>query len=183
VTVARDLRSDPTSHAAALVPVVQDFRKNVQFRDVMPMLADPDALAAALEVTLAWATPLRPQYVACLDARGFILGGALATRLGAGFIAIRKAGKLPGRTIKREFTGEYATDTVEMRADLVPPGARVLIHDDILATGNSVRAAAELIEEAGGQVAGISVLIEKAFLGGRTQVPGREIFSFLRFDS
>ncbi|MBM0230715.1 adenine phosphoribosyltransferase [Micromonospora sp. STR1_7] len=154
------------------IPALAGFRENVKFRDIMPMLANPEALAFTQRQLLDWARPLEPDYVAAVDARGFIFGGALALGLNCGFLAIRKKGKLPGETVGKEFTGEYATDYIEMRTDLFPPGAKILLHDDIVATGNCTRAAAQLIESLGGEVVGICSILEKAFLGGRKKISG-----------
>jgi adenine phosphoribosyltransferase len=154
------------------IPALVDFRKNVAFRDIMPMLANPESLAFTQRQLIDWARPLKPDYVAAVDARGFILGGALALALNCGFLAIRKKGKLPGSTVGVEFTGEYAADYIEMRTDLFPPGAKVILHDDIVATGNCTRAAAQLVEGLGGEVVGICSILEKAFLGGRKNISG-----------
>ncbi|MFI2609231.1 adenine phosphoribosyltransferase [Kitasatospora sp. NPDC018619] len=164
------------------VPVYRDFKSGVAFRDVMPVLASRDSFGAALEGLTEWSAPLAPDFVAGIDARGFILGGALADRLGCGFLAVRKAGKLPGETVGRTFSGEYSTDRIEVRKDLVPPGSRVLVHDDIVATGNSVAAAVEMLEELGATVVGITCLIEKSFLGGRSRVRA-PFFSVYSFDA
>jgi adenine phosphoribosyltransferase len=164
------------------VPVFKDFRAGVAFRDVMPVLANRDSFSSALEDLTEWSTPLTPDYVAGIDARGFILGGALADRLDCGFLAIRKEGKLPGETVSRTFSGEYSTDRIEVRKDLVQPGSRVLIHDDIVATGNSVAAAVEILEELGATVVGITCLIEKSFLKGRSRV-SVPLFSVYSFDA
>ncbi|MFC4506818.1 MULTISPECIES: adenine phosphoribosyltransferase [Streptomyces] len=165
------------------VPVFRDFRSGVAFRDVMPVLADPETFSEALDDIAGWAAPLAPQLVAGIDARGFILGGALAARLNCGFLAVRKEGKLPGATVGRTFSGEYATDRIEVRSDLVAPGTRVLIHDDIVATGHSVRAATEILTELGATVVGITCLVEKAFLGGRSRNSEAPFFAVYSFDS
>jgi adenine phosphoribosyltransferase len=164
-----------------LIPVHRDFKEGIAFRDVMPLLADPSALQHTHAELLSWARPLRPEYVAAVDARGFILGGALALALDCGFIAVRKRGRLPGPTIDGSFVGEYSPDDLELRIDLFPPGARILIHDDIMATGNCTRLTAQLVERAGGEVVGICSVVEKAFLGGRANIeayPYKSVYTF-----
>jgi adenine phosphoribosyltransferase len=164
-----------------LVPSRDDFKPDVAFRDIMPLLADAAALRYARHQLVEWAAPLRPDYVAAVDARGFILGSVLASDLGCGLLTVRKAGKLPGPLASTTFSGEYATDTLQMRTDLLPAGARVLVHDDMLATGNCLRATAELVRNRGGEVVGLCSLIEKAFLDGRSQIVGypfRSVFQY-----
>jgi adenine phosphoribosyltransferase len=175
--------SDRHDTADGRVPASGDYRAGGAFIDVMPVLADPDAFRTVLGDIVRWAAPLRPQYVAGIDAGGFILGGALADRLGCGFLAVRKAGKLPGRTVTRTLAGGYAGSRIELRRDLVPPGSRILVHDDIVSTGTSVSAAAEMLEGLGATVAGITCLVEKAFSGGRPRIARLPFYAVYAFES
>jgi adenine phosphoribosyltransferase len=162
---------------------VPDFpRPGIVFRDVMPLLADPESLRAAVDGLVEYAEPLRPDLVLGAEARGFILGGALACRLGAGFIAARKPGKLPRATISAEYALEYGVDSLELQADAVSPGTRVLVHDDVLATGGTARAKIELVERLGGTVVGAAFLVELAFLHGRQHLAGRDVHALVDYE-
>jgi adenine phosphoribosyltransferase len=162
---------------------VPDFpRPGIVFRDVMPLLADPESLRAAVDGLVEYAEPLRPDLVLGAEARGFILGGALACRLGAGFIAARKPGKLPRATISAEYALEYGVDSLELQADAVSPGTRVLVHDDVLATGGTARAKIELVERLGGTVVGAAFLVELAFLQGRQHLAGRDVHALVEYE-
>jgi adenine phosphoribosyltransferase len=167
---------------SAMVVDYPDFPiPGIVFKDIMPLLGDPGALREARDAIVAWAAPRRPEVVVAVDARGFILGGAVACELGCGFVPLRKAGKLPGETVAVEFSGEYATDTLEVQRDAIRPGTRVLVHDDLMATGNCGRAAAGLVEELGGIVVGLAFLVELTFLGGRERVAGYDVLSLIRY--
>lgn len=162
---------------------IPDFpRPGIVFKDVMPLLADGEALRTAVEQLAGFAEPRRPELVLGAEARGFILGGALAYRLGAGFIAARKPGKLPWSTVSVQYALEYGVDTLELHEDAIPPGTRVLVHDDLLATGGTARAKVELVERLGGTVVGVAFLVELAFLGGRRQLAGHDVFAAITFD-
>jgi adenine phosphoribosyltransferase len=162
---------------------VPDFpRPGIVFRDVMPLLADPESLRAAVDGLVEYAEPLRPDLVLGAEARGFILGGALACRLGAGFIAARKPGKLPRATISAEYALEYGIDSLELQADAVSPGTRVLVHDDVLATGGTARAKIELVERLGGTVVGAAFLVELAFLHGRQHLAGHDVHALVEYE-
>jgi adenine phosphoribosyltransferase len=167
---------------ASYVRDVPDFpRPGIVFKDIMPLLADPVAFREAVE-KLAWfARPLRPDIVLGAESRGFILGGALAYRLGCGFAAARKPGKLPWRTVTVDYALEYGTDALELHDDAIRPGARVLVHDDLLATGGTAAAKIELVEQLGGTVAGVAFLVELGFLEGRARLAGHEVFSVIRY--
>jgi adenine phosphoribosyltransferase len=115
------------------------------------------------------------------EARGFILGGALAARLGCGFAAARKPGKLPGRTVTARYALEYGIDELELHADAFAPGTRVLVHDDVLATGGTASAKIDLVEQLGGQVVGLAFVIELDFLGGRDRLGGHDVHALLRY--
>jgi adenine phosphoribosyltransferase len=162
---------------------VPDFpRPGIVFKDIMPLLADPAALHQAVESLAAYAEPRRPQLVLGAEARGFILGAALAYRLECGFIAARKPGKLPWRTVSAQYALEYGTDSLELQADAFAAGTRVLVHDDVLATGGTARAKVELVERLGGIVVGAAFLVELAFLGGRNQLAGRDVFALVTYE-
>ena len=161
---------------------IPDFpRPGIVFRDIMPLLADPEALREAVEQLAAFAEPRRPDLVLGAEARGFILGGALAYRLGCGFVAARKPGRLPWRTVSVQYALEYGVDTLELHDDAIAPGTRVLVHDDLLATGGTARAKVDLVEQMGGIVAGVAFLVELAFLGGRERLAGHDVFSLVQY--
>jgi adenine phosphoribosyltransferase len=162
---------------------IPDFpRPGIVFKDIMPLLEDPAALREAVEQLAAYAEPRHPDLVLGAEARGFILGGALAYRLGCGFVAARKPGKLPWRTVSVEYALEYGVDTLELHDDAISPGTRVLVHDDLLATGGTAKAKVDLVEQQGGVVVGIAFLVELAFLGGRERLAGRDVFSLVRYE-
>lgn len=159
--------------AKALLRDVPDFpKKGILFRDVTPLLKDPAALKA---VTVALAAPWRGKIdvVAGMESRGFIFGAALAVELGTGFIPVRKSGKLPYKTESVRYGLEYGQDTLEVHVDACQPGERVLICDDLIATGGTAAATAQLVERIGGKVAGFSFVIELAELAGRKRLGGR----------
>jgi adenine phosphoribosyltransferase len=119
--------------------------------------------------------------IACIEARGFILGGAMAARLGAGFVPVRKSGKLPAETVREEYALEYGTDAMEIHRDAISAGERVLVHDDLLATGGTARAACRLVESLGGTVVGVCFLVELSFLKGRDRLQQYDVFSLIDY--
>lgn len=154
---------------------VPDFPEpGILFKDITPLLNDRHALAVAVAGLAAPFRGAGVDHVIGLEARGFIFGAPVALELGAGFVPARKAGKLPSRTIGQAYDLEYGTATVEIHADALHPGSRVLIVDDVLATGGTGRAAVELVRRAGGTVVGFSVLMELAALQGREKLPDVE---------
>jgi adenine phosphoribosyltransferase len=153
------------------------------FRDVTPLFLDPEALDHAIARLSGWAGDLDVDYVVAAEARGFILGGAMATRLGAGFVPARKRGKLPRETTSVEYALEYGIDALEVHADALADGSRVLVHDDLLATGGTAAACCQLVEGAGAEVVGCAFLVELAFLGGRARLEGRDVHSLIVYDS
>lgn len=157
----------------SLLRDVQDFPKpGIVFKDITPILADAAGFAAAVE---AMAAPWRGQAidaVVAIEARGFIVGAPLAQALGIGFVPVRKPGKLPGRTLSQAYALEYGHDSLELHADALPAGARVLLVDDVLATGGTLDAARALVERSGARIVGAAVLIELAALGGRSRWNG-----------
>jgi adenine phosphoribosyltransferase len=172
----------PVETLSALVRAVPDFPEpGIVFRDITPLLADAGALATTVR---AMADPFRAagvELVAGIESRGFLLGAPLAVEIGAGFVPIRKAGRLPGPTLGREYSLEYGVNRLEIHADAVRPGQRVLLVDDVLATGGTARAGVELLEELGGEVAGAVFLIELSALDGRSRLPCHPVVSLLSY--
>jgi len=163
---------------------IPDFPKpGIMFRDITPLLLDPAALDAAVSELAAWARPRDVDLVVAPEARGFILGAAIARELGAGFVPARKPGKLPSEVVSAEYVLEYGVDALEMHADALAHGARVLLHDDLLATGGTARALAQLVEGAGGAIAGCCFLVELTFLGGRKPLSGYDVHALVAYDS
>jgi adenine phosphoribosyltransferase len=161
---------------------VPDFPKQgIVFRDITTLLKDPEALREATESLLARYRHLRIDKVAGIESRGFILGGILAEKLGVGFVPIRKPGKLPAAVARKEYSLEYGTDALEIHRDAIRPGERVLLHDDLLATGGTAKAACLLIEELGGVVVGVAFLIELQFLSGRDALRGYDVYSLVQY--
>ena len=161
---------------------IPDFpKRGIVFKDIMPLLADPEALHDTVERLAEFAEPRKPEVVLGAEARGFILGAALAYRLGCGFVAARKPGKLPWRTISAKYALEYGFDALELHADAIAGGARVLIHDDLLATGGTAKAKIDLVEQLGGTVVGLAFVIELQFLNGREKLGGYEVFSLIKY--
>ena len=161
---------------------VPDFPKpGVVFKDIMPLLADPAALAETVERLAEWSEPRKPDLVLGAEARGYITGGALACRLGCGFVPARKPGKLPWHTVAVKYALEYGFDQLEVHADSIAAGKRVLVHDDVLATGGTAKATAELVEQLGGVVVGLPFIIELAFLDGREKLTEYDVFSLIEY--
>ena len=162
---------------------IPDFpQRGIVFKDIMPLLADAETLHETVEQLAAWAAPREPAVILGAEARGFILGAALAYRLNCGFVAARKPGKLPWRTIGVKYALEYGFDALEMHADAISNGARVLIHDDLLATGGTAKAKTELVEQLGGEVVGLAFVIELEFLKGREKLAGYDVFSLVKYE-
>jgi adenine phosphoribosyltransferase len=176
--------SSPERLLRSLIRDIPDFpRPGIVFKDITPLLADAQALEIAVQGLADLAADLEVDCVLAAEARGFLLGPALALRLGAGFALARKPGKLPHRTIAAEYELEYGTDSLELHADALVHGARVLVHDDLLATGGTARALCELVERSGGTVLGASFLVELLFLGGRERLAPHQAHSLLRYES
>jgi adenine phosphoribosyltransferase len=167
-----------------LIRDVPDFpRAGVVFKDITPLLADADGFAAAIDAMAAPWRGIALDAVFAVESRGFILGAALARALGLGFVPVRKAGKLPARAHSQAYDLEYGSDCLEVHADAVPPGARVLLVDDVLATGGTLAAALALARMQGADVVGAAVLIELGFLGGRARWdPGVLLEAAIVFD-
>jgi len=161
---------------------VPDFpRPGIVFKDIMPLIADAAALKQTIDAVAEWAEPRKPDIILGAEARGYITGGALACRLGCGFVAARKPGKLPWRTVAAKYALEYGFDQLEVHADAISAGQRVLIHDDVLATGGTAKATVELVEQLGGKVVGLPFIIELTFLNGREKLAGYDVFSLLQY--
>lgn len=156
-------------------------QKGVIFRDIMPLLADPESLRETIDTIGDWAEERRPDIVVGGEARGFFIGSAVAYRLGCGFVPARRPGKLPLTTIGEEYALEYGTNALELQADAFRGGSRVLIHDDVLATGGTSKAMAKLVEQLGGKVVGMAFIIELDFLNGREQIADYDVFSLIHY--
>jgi adenine phosphoribosyltransferase len=167
----------------ALIRDIPDFPSaGILFKDITPLLLDHRAVRHAVGALAGWARPREVDFVVAAEARGFILGTALALELDAGFVPARKPGKLPSETVSAEYILEYGVDALEMHADALADGARVLIHDDLLATGGTARALAELVAELGGSVVGFAFLVELGFLEGRRRLEGFDVCALVGYD-
>ena len=156
-------------------------KEGILFHDIMPMLQNAEALHYAVDRLAEFGRGRRADLILGAEARGFILGAAMAYALNIGFATARKPGKLPYKVNRCEYDLEYGTDVLEMHSDAIKPGQRVLIHDDLLATGGTAAAKVRLVEDAGGVVAGLAFLIELTDLGGRDRLEGYEVFSMLQY--
>lgn len=168
--------------ALGLIRDIPDFPKpGIIFKDITPVLQNPEAFAEIIDGMADYALSKKADVVVGVESRGFVLGSPVALKLGKGFVPVRKVGKLPHETIQCEYALEYGTSVVEIHKDAITPGQRVLIVDDLLATGGTAAASVKLVEELGGQVAGIVFLIELAFLNGREKLPGYDVKSFITY--
>jgi adenine phosphoribosyltransferase len=166
------------------IRTVPNFPKEgIMFRDITTLLKDPDAFKRAVTILHDRYGGANIQKVVGIESRGFILGAALAHTLGCGFVPIRKPGKLPAETIRKEYALEYGTDAVEIHTDALKPGERVLLHDDLLATGGTMLAACSLVEQLGASIVGVCFLIELSFLHGREHFSSYDVYSLLSYDS
>lgn len=167
----------------AFIRDIPDFPKpGIVFKDVTPLLLDPRALDEAVARLARLSEPLGVDFVLAAEARGFILGGALARELGTGFVPARRPGKLPHDTVSAEYTLEYGINALEVHADALAGGAKVLVHDDLLATGGTALALCELVERLGGQVVACAFLIELSFLDGRERLAPRPVLALIDYD-
>jgi adenine phosphoribosyltransferase len=163
---------------------IPDFPKpGIVFKDITPLFLDHDALQFAIDELAAYTHSQLIEYVVSAEARGFVLGAAVAAAAGAGFILARKPGKLPREISSVEYQLEYGVDALEVHADAIRDGARVLVHDDLLATGGTAGALCALVEQAGGVVAGCAFVIELAFLEGRKRLAGYDVNTLVVYDS
>lgn len=169
-------------HLKALIRDVPDFPlPGILFRDVTPLLRDPGGLKQVVDAFADRYRGSGVQVVAGIESRGFLFGAPLAVALGVGFVPIRKLGKLPADKISREYALEYGTNALEMHRDAVHPGEKVLLIDDLLATGGTARAAAGLVEEVGGRIVEVAFVIELAFLEGRAALDGYPVHALLEY--
>ena len=161
---------------------VPDFpEQGIVFKDMMPLLADPATLHEAVDLLAEWVEPRKPDLILGAEARGFILGASLAYKLGCGFVAARRPGKLPWKTVSASYALEYGENTLELHADAIANGARVLVHDDVLATGGTAAAICDLAEQLGGEIVGVAFLIELAFLEGRKHLGSYDVHSLITY--
>ena len=178
MTIQAGAGDELTRLITTLVRDVPDYPQvGVVFKDITPLLADGKAFAAVVDALAVTYGPV--DKVAGVEARGFILAAPVACRLGVGFVPIRKKGKLPGATFAQDYDLEYGTATIEVLTDAFAPGERVLVIDDVLATGGTARATADLVQRAGARVAGLAVLLELSFLNGRAKLAGLPVSALL----
>ena len=161
---------------------IPDFPKpGIVFKDITPLLVEGRQFHRAIDMIAENYQNKKIEQVVCVEARGFILGAPLAYRLGAGIVPVRKPGKLPAQTIQTTYELEYGTDTLEIHADAIPAGCRVLVADDLLATGGTVAGVVKLVEQLKGHIVGIAFLIELEFLKGRAKLAGHEVYSLIKY--
>jgi adenine phosphoribosyltransferase len=166
-----------------LIRNVPDFpKKGILFRDITTLLKDPQGLKICANALFDAAKDQKIDKVVGIDSRGFIFGGTLAYMLNCGFVLVRKPGKLPSSTLSQSYTLEYGQDTLEIHKDSINPGERILLHDDLLATGGTARAACDLIEKAGGKIIQVSFIVELAFLHGRDKFSDYTVNSLVSYD-
>jgi adenine phosphoribosyltransferase len=171
-----------TSKLKTIIRDVPDFpKKGIIFKDITPLLADPSAFSEMVKHFAGQFRKAGITKVLGIEARGFLLAAPIAVELGAGLIPVRKKGKLPYKTVAASYALEYGTDTLEMHEDAVKPGEKVLIVDDVLATGGTAGAVCSLVEKLGGEVTGVAMLIELGFLNGRAKLAGRPIYSLIKY--
>lgn len=165
------------------IRVVPDFPKpGISFKDITTLLRDPEALRITVQLMADYFKDHNIEMIVGVESRGFILGAPLAYEMGLGFTLIRKPRKLPGSVLAVEYDLEYGTDSLEIHTDAFAPGTRVLVVDDLLATGGTIWAATELIRKLGGEIAGLAFLIELAYLEGRQKLDDYDIFSVVSYD-
>src|SRR6266516_2128005 len=166
-----------------LIREIPDFpKKGILFYDITTLLKDKLGLATLIDALAEYYLPKKVDLILGMEARGFIFGPALAYRLNAGFVPVRKPGKLPAATAKYDYTLEYGTNTLEMHRDAIEPGQRVIIVDDLLATGGTAQATAKLAESLGADIAGMGFVVELDFLNPREKLPQYDVFSLLHYD-
>jgi adenine phosphoribosyltransferase len=161
---------------------VPDFpTPGIGFKDITPLLLDPEALRQAVDGLATWSAEREPDLILGAEARGFLLGAAIAVQVGCGFVPARRPGKLPPETVSANYVLEYGENSLEVNSHAIREGARVVIHDDVLATGGTVEAIASLVEQLGGQVVGVNFVIELSFLNGRQRLAGHDMFSLITY--
>jgi adenine phosphoribosyltransferase len=165
-----------------MIRVIPDFpQEGIRFKDITTLLKDGKAYKAAIDTMNEYAKSKAIDLIAGPEARGFVVGAPMAYALGVGFVPIRKSGKLPGETVEASYSKEYGKDVLAMHKDAIQPGQRVLICDDLLATGGTIKSTIELVEKLGGIVAGCAFLIELSYLEGRKTIAGYDIFSLVQY--
>ena len=173
------------AHIGSLKSAIRDVpdfpKKGIVFKDITTLLKDPVLFRRTVDLLAVLAGNRPVDKVVAIESRGFILGGVLASRLGAGFVPVRKPGKLPAKTLKASYELEYGTDTLEIHEDALARGERVLIVDDVIATGGTAKAVGDLVDRLGATVSAYLFLVELSFLNGREKLPGREILSLIRY--
>ena len=166
----------------ALVRDIPDFPKpGIGFKDITPLLVDPEALRQSVASLADWSAEREPDLILGAEARGFWLGAAIACKVGCGFVPARRPGKLPPDTVSAKYMLEYGENALEVNSHMISEGARVVIHDDVLATGGTVEAIAGLVESLGGQVVGFNFVIELGFLDGRSRLGDRDNYSLITY--
>ena len=166
----------------SMIRDVPDFPKEgIIFKDITTLIKDPDAFQTAIDMMLDYCEDMTIDVVVAVESRGYIFGGALAYELGAGFVPVRKLGKLPAETIQVEYSLEYGTEILEMHTDAIEPGQKVLVVDDLLATGGTAKATIDLVEQLGGEVVAVLFLIDLTFLKGVEKLKGYDVYSLIKF--
>jgi len=172
-----------TQKLRELIRDVPDYpKKGIVFKDITTLIKRGDAFDEVINIFFEKCKEKKVDLVAAVESRGFIFGGVLANRLKVGFIPVRKFGKLPARTVEQKYDLEYGTDTLEIHKDAVTPGQRVLIVDDLLATGGTIQATCKLVEKLGGEVVGILIMIELGFLNGRDKLKDYDLFTLITYE-
>ena len=167
---------------ASKIRDIPDFpTPGILFKDIMPLVADPAAFRESIDRLAEWAGPRTPDIILGAEARGFIFGGALAYALGCGFVPARKPGKLPWKTVDATYALEYGNDTLQIHADAIAPGQRVIVLDDVLATGGTASAKIKLVEQLGGIVVGALFVVELTFLHGRERLAGYDTHALIAY--
>jgi adenine phosphoribosyltransferase len=181
-TLASTLSTTPILRAQSLIRDVPDFpQPGILFKDITPVLKDPVAFQEIVDAIADYARPLRPDIVVGIESRGFVFGAPIALALNAGFVPIRKKGKLPFITLYEEYALEYGSNTVEIHSDALRTGEKALVVDDLLATGGTARAAASLIERLGGEIVAFAFVIELGFLNGRSTLEGYPVSTLIKY--
>jgi adenine phosphoribosyltransferase len=176
-----DIQAQVDALKAAIRDVPDFPKKGIVFKDITTLLKDAALFRRTVDLLAVLCGDRPVDKVVAIESRGFILGGVLATRLGAGFVPVRKPGQLPAKTLSASYALEYGTDTLEIHEDALAKGERVLIVDDVIATGGTARAVGDLVDRLGAQVVAYAFLVELSFLNGREKLPGREVLSLIRY--
>jgi len=176
-----DIQAQVDALKAAIRDVPDFPKKGIVFKDITTLLKDPALFRRTVDLLTVLSGDRPVDKVVAIESRGFILGGVLASRLGAGFVPVRKPGKLPARTLRASYALEYGTDTLEIHEDALNKGERVLIVDDVIATGGTAHAVGELVDRLGAKVVAYAFLVELSFLNGRDKLAGREVLSLIRY--